>query len=103
MGHAAMPACINNEPEISMTKIDAIFINVFVRRAGVGATPFAWEIHGAGTTPIHVSGTRYASMHAAYDAGQAGMKALIASAARKQEMRNGVTKEVPGLAAVAGD
>ncbi len=94
-----MPAGINREPEITMTKIDVMFIHVFVRRAGVGATPFTWEIHGSGITPIHVSVTRYASMHAAYEAGQARLVALIASAVWKPSKQRVVAAEAQELAA----
>ena len=60
-----------------MTKTDAMFIHVFVRRADVaGAAPFTWEIRGAGTTPIQVSVRRFRSMYAAYEAGQARLAEL---------------------------
>jgi len=94
-----MPARVNIKPAKSMTKIDAMFIHVFVRRAGVGATPFTWEIHGAGITPIHVSAARYPSMHDAYEAGQAWLTALIASAVRKPPMMHAVANKVQKLAA----
>jgi hypothetical protein len=84
---------------ISMTKTDAMFIHVFVRRAGIGATPFTWEIHGAGITPIQVSVGRYASMHAAYEAGQARLTALNASAMRKAPTVRAVANKVHELAA----
>jgi hypothetical protein len=99
MEHAGMPARINDAPGINMTKIDAMFIHVFVRRAGVGATPFTWEIHGSGITPIHVSLARYGSMHAAYEAGQAGLAALTAAAMRKLPTERAVTNEAQELAA----
>jgi len=66
-----------------MTKFEAMFLRVFVRRAGFGAAPFTWEIHGDSMTPVSVSVSRYASMQAAYEAGQAELAALTAPAARK--------------------
>ena len=60
-----------------MTKTDAMFIHVFVHRAEVGgAAPFTWEIRGAGATPIEVSGERFKSMNAAYEAGKARLAEL---------------------------
>jgi hypothetical protein len=60
-----------------VTKIDAMFIHVFVCRANVaGAAPFTWEIRGAGATPIAVSVARFESMHAAYEAGKARLAEL---------------------------
>jgi len=51
--------------------IDDLYTKVFVRRVGVGAAPFTWEIVGANAgTPIYVSSDRFRSMEAAYSAGQ---------------------------------
>jgi len=60
-----------------VTKTDALFIHVFVRRADVaGAAPFTWEIRGAGATPIQVSVDRFRTMHTAYEAGEAELAKL---------------------------
>jgi hypothetical protein len=67
-----------------MTKTEAMFVHVFVRRAGVSAAPFTWEIHGDGLTPLDVSVARYTNMQAAYEAGLARLTALIASEAFKR-------------------
>jgi hypothetical protein len=82
-----------------MTKIEAMFIHVFVRRAGVGAKPFTWEIHGSGLTPVQVSVARYASMHAAYEAGRTRLAELIAAAVPKPPLAHAVAKEVQELVA----
>jgi hypothetical protein len=61
-----------------VTKTDAMFIHVFVRRAEVGCTaPFTWEIRGAGATPIEMSVERFKTMHTAYEAGQAQLAKLM--------------------------
>jgi hypothetical protein len=65
---------------VKIRKIEAIFAHMFVHRAGVGAAPFTWELHGDGLRPIHVSGDRFKSMNAAHEAGQARLAALIRSA-----------------------
>jgi hypothetical protein len=45
---------------------------VVVRRVGIGAVPFTWEIRESGTVvPSCVSPDRFRSMEAAYSAGQA--------------------------------
>ena len=60
-----------------MTKTEAMFIHVFVRRAEVGgAAPFTWEIRGAAAMPIEVSAERFKSMHAAYETGKARLAEL---------------------------
>jgi hypothetical protein len=83
-----------------MTKTEAMFAHVFVRRAGVGARPFTWEIHGDGITPLHVSVSRYATMHAAYEAGQAELAARIAPVVQKlPQMAHAPANEVHKLAA----
>jgi len=48
-------------------RIEALFMRVVVRRTGVGAAPFTWEVHGDAATPVHVSDDRYKSMDAAYE------------------------------------
>jgi hypothetical protein len=51
--------------------IDFLDTKIIVRRVGVGAAPFTWEVvdanHGF---PLHVSSERFRSMEAAYNAGQ---------------------------------
>ncbi|MDQ2761986.1 MAG: hypothetical protein M3Y22_00305, partial [Pseudomonadota bacterium] len=55
-------------------------IRVIVRRVGLGAAPFAWEIHGSNTpVPRYVSPDRFRSMEAAYDAGQARLAEFLPS------------------------
>ncbi len=58
---------------------EALAISIVVRRrAKVGANPFGWEVHGADTAePIHISPERFASMEAAYGAGQARLEEFI--------------------------
>jgi hypothetical protein len=51
--------------------IDCLYTKVIVRRVGVGAAPFAWEVVGAEPgPPLHVSSERFRSMEAAFSAGQ---------------------------------
>jgi hypothetical protein len=51
--------------------IDCLDTKVIVRRVGVGAAPFTWEVVGAHSGfPLHVSSERFRSMEAAYNAGQ---------------------------------
>lgn len=57
--------------------IEALFMRVVVRRAGVGAAPFTWEVHGDAAAPIHVSDDRYKSMDAAYEAGRARLAEFL--------------------------
>ncbi len=50
---------------------DDLYTKVLVRRVGVGATPFTWEVIGANAgTPLYVSPDRFRSMEEAYSAGQ---------------------------------
>lgn len=67
--------------------IEALFMHIFVRRTGVGSTPFTWEVHGEGITPIHVSSDRYKSMDAAYQAGQARLGDFIRSKEQHRRSR----------------
>jgi hypothetical protein len=51
---------------------DDLYTKVLVRRVGIGAAPFTWEVVGANAvTPLHVSSDRFRSMEAAYSSGQA--------------------------------
>jgi hypothetical protein len=51
--------------------IDCLDTKVIVRRVGVGAAPFTWEVVGANPgIPLYVSSERFRSMEAAYSAGQ---------------------------------
>ncbi len=73
-----------------MTKTDALFLHVFVRRADVASVaPFTWEIRGAGATPIQAAINRFKTMHAAYEAGQAQLAKLMrpASTLRSEGLR----------------
>ena len=57
---------------------EALSTSVVVRRVAIGAAPFAWEVHRAGTAgPIDVSTDRFRSMEAAYAAGQVRLATLI--------------------------
>ena len=58
---------------------EALATSVVVRRrARAGLAPFGWEVHGADTAePLHVSLDRFASMEAAYGAGQARLAEFI--------------------------
>jgi hypothetical protein len=50
---------------------DGLYSKVIVRRVGLGAAPFTWEVVGdKPDTPPHVSSDRFRSMEAAYSAGQ---------------------------------
>ena len=74
-----------------MTKIDTMFIHVFVRRADcAGIAPFTWEIRGAKATPIAVSVDRFKSMHAAYEAGRARLAELYRSLSTPTSGRSAV-------------
>ncbi len=58
--------------------IDCLYTKVIVRRVGVGAAPFTWEIVGASPgTPLHVSSERFRSMEAAYNAGQDSLAGFL--------------------------
>jgi hypothetical protein len=51
--------------------IDGLYTKVIVRRVGVGAAPFTWEVVSENPgAPLHVSSDRFRSMEAAYSAGQ---------------------------------
>src|SRR6202046_3827836 len=54
--------------ESPQTDVDRLFdTKVIVRRVGVGAAPFTWEVVGANPgIPLHVSSERFRSMEAAY-------------------------------------
>jgi hypothetical protein len=64
----------------------------------VGLSAAVPNTQGSGITPVQVSVARYASMHAAHEAGQAELTALLASAVRKQ-VTNAVADELQELAA----
>jgi hypothetical protein len=56
---------------MAVTK-EALSTSVVVRRVGIGATPFGWEIHRTDIERvIHASPARFAPMDAAYAAGAA--------------------------------
>lgn len=67
--------------------IDTLFTQVFVRRIGLGAAPFTWEVHGEAMAPIYVSADRYKSMDEAYEAGQARLAEFIPSRKSRQSNR----------------
>jgi hypothetical protein len=67
---------------------EALSVSIVVRRTGVGAAPFGWEVHVTGSGPIHVSSERFRSMEAAYRAGQARLADFIP----KRSMPPGVTE-----------
>jgi hypothetical protein len=75
--------------------IEALFTHVVVRRTGVGAAPFTWEVRGESPTPIHVSADRYRTMDAAYEAGQARLPEFIPS--RKSRWRDSDDFDEPVL------
>jgi hypothetical protein len=51
---------------------------VAVRRAGVGAKPFRWEIHGAETAePVQLSDEKFPTMDLAYQAGQSNLQVFL--------------------------
>ncbi len=51
---------------------EALSTRVVVRRARRGAAPFIWEINkDSMAEPVHISADAFASMEAAYQAGQA--------------------------------
>lgn len=51
---------------------DELSTRVVVRRSGIGAMPFRWEVHWTDTVvPVFISSTRFANMDAAYREGQA--------------------------------
>ena len=57
---------------------EALSVSIVVRRLSIGAAPFGWEVHQADVSgPIHVAAERFASMEAAYQAGQARLKEFI--------------------------
>ena len=57
---------------------EVLATNLLVRRVAVGATPFRWEVHSADTAePLHISPDRFASMEAAYQAGQARLAEFV--------------------------
>lgn len=57
---------------------EALALSIVVRRVRVGANPFSWEVHRAGTTaPVQVSTEGFRSMEAAYQAGKACLAAFI--------------------------
>jgi hypothetical protein len=63
-----------------LTSTDHLNTRVVVRRVGLGAFPFAWEIHGSNTSvPRYVSPDRFRSMEAAYGAGQARLAEFLPS------------------------
>ena len=67
---------------------EALSISIVVRRITVGSAPFRWEVHRADAMgPIHVSPERFASMEAAYRAGQARLEEFIP----KRSMPPGIT------------
>jgi hypothetical protein len=62
---------------------EALSVSILVRRVGVGAASFGWEVHHADTAgPIHVSPDRFRSMEAAYRAGQARLPEFVTKRSR---------------------
>jgi len=57
---------------------EVLATSLLVRRVAVGAAPFRWEVHNADTVePLHISPDRFASMEAAYRAGQARLAEFV--------------------------
>ncbi len=57
---------------------EALLVSIVVRRVGVGAAPFGWAVQRTDTEAlIHASSDRFASMEAAYKAGQSRLADFI--------------------------
>jgi hypothetical protein len=67
-----------------LTSIADINIRIVVRRVGVGATPFGWEVYD-GITPRYASPDRFRSLEAAYSAGQARLAEFLPPKSIKQK------------------
>ena len=83
---------------------EALETSVVVRRVRVGPTPFRWEVHMAERTePLHVSLESFASLEAAYSAGQARLEEFIPKRSVPSDVHGNHRWRArpPGLAAAA--
>ena len=76
-------------------RIEALFMRVVVRRTGVGAAPFTWEVHGDAATPVYVSDDRYKSMEAAYQAGQTRLAEFMPTKRMRQRDMDELDEPTP--------
>jgi hypothetical protein len=67
---------------------EALAITIVVRRVGVGAAGFGWEIHHDTLGVLHIAPDRFDSMEAAYKAGTARLAEFIP----KRSLPPGVTE-----------
>jgi hypothetical protein len=67
---------------------EALAVTVVVRRVGVGAACFGWEVHHDTLGVLHVAPDRFSSMEAAYKAGTA----RVAEFVPKRSLPPGVTE-----------
>lgn len=68
---------------------EALSIKVVVRRAKRGTKPFVWEINSESMVePVYVSPETFASMEAAYTAGQARLPEFIQPPLSSQAIEN---------------
>jgi hypothetical protein len=56
---------------------EALAVTIVVRRVGVGAACFGWEVHHDTLGVLHVAPDRFNSMEAAYKAGTARLAEFV--------------------------
>jgi hypothetical protein len=67
---------------------EALAVTIVVRRIGIGAGCFGWEVHHATLGVLHTAPDRFSSMEAAYKAGTARLAEFVP----KRSLPPGVTE-----------